>query len=132
MAILIGAVLAIVVGLFATGVGLDRDRAFYPVLTIVVAHYSVLFAIMGATTQTLVLETLVAGAFIAAAVSGFRWSLWVAAIALAGHGVFDLIHTAVITNPGMPTWWPGFCAAYDIVAAAYLAWMLKSGRRATA
>ena len=33
MALLVGASLAFVVGLFATVVGLDRDRAFYPTVT---------------------------------------------------------------------------------------------------
>jgi hypothetical protein len=33
MALVIGALLAFAVGLFATGFGLDRDRAFYPVVT---------------------------------------------------------------------------------------------------
>lgn len=37
MALLIGALLAFSVGLFATGFGLDRDRAFYPAATIVIA-----------------------------------------------------------------------------------------------
>ena len=37
MALGVGALLAIAVGLMATGTGLDRDRAFYPVVTIVVA-----------------------------------------------------------------------------------------------
>jgi hypothetical protein len=30
MALLVGAILALAVGLFATASGLDRDRAFYP------------------------------------------------------------------------------------------------------
>ena len=33
-----------------------------------------------------------------------------------------------IANPGVPTWWPGFCLAYDVIAAGYLSWLLKSGR----
>jgi hypothetical protein len=54
-------------------------------------------------------------------------------VALAGHGVFDFIHAAVIANPGVPDWWPEFCLTYDVTAAAYLAWLLKSKRiRATA
>jgi protein-S-isoprenylcysteine O-methyltransferase Ste14 len=43
---------------------------------------------------------------------------------LALHGIYDFIHPAVITNPGVPTWWPGFCLAYDVIAAAYLAALL--------
>ena len=54
----VGALLALSVGLFATAVGLDGDRAFYPVVTVVIATYYALFAVMGASTQALVLECL--------------------------------------------------------------------------
>jgi hypothetical protein len=49
-------------------------------------------------------------------------------VALAAHGIFDLVHGSAIPNPGVPTWWPEFCLAYDVTAAVYLAWLLKSGR----
>ena len=39
MAYLVGVVLAAVVCGFATIAGLDRDRAFYPTVTIVIASY---------------------------------------------------------------------------------------------
>jgi len=42
--------------------------------------------------------------------------------------VFDLVHGRVISNPGVPAWWPAFCLTYDITAAAYLAWLIKSER----
>jgi hypothetical protein len=128
VALLIGVLLALGLGLFATGVGLDRDRAFYPVVTIVIAAYYALFAVMGASTQTLVLEWLVGAVFLAAAASGFRWSLWIVVVALAAHGVFDLTHDAFIANAGVPDWWPEFCLTYDLTAAAFLAWLLMSGR----
>jgi hypothetical protein len=128
VALLVGATLAIAVGLLARGVGLDRDRAFYPAVTIVVGSYYALFAVMGSSTETLVLESLVGAVFLAAAVSGFRSSLWVVVLGLAAHGLFDLVHGKVISNPGVPSFWPPFCLAYDVIAAAYLAWLLKSGR----
>ena len=128
MAVLVGALLALAVGVFGTLSRLDRDRAFYPTVTIVVASLYVLFAVMGASTRVLVIELLVAGLFIAAAVVGFRSSLWIVAIALAAHGVFDLAHDAVVSNPGVPSWWPAFCSTYDFAAPAYLAWLLASGR----
>jgi hypothetical protein len=128
VALLIGALLALAVGLLATGLGLDRDRAFYPVVTIVIATYYALFAVMGASTHALVLESLVGAVFLAVAVSGFRWSLWVVVVALAAHGIFDLTHDTFIANTGVPVWWPEFCLTYDLTAAAYLAWLLKSGR----
>jgi hypothetical protein len=125
MPLLIGVLLAFAVGLFATAVGLDRDRAFYPTVTIVVASYYVLFAVMGASTETLVLESSAGAVFVAAAAYGFKFSPWVVVMALGGHGVFDLVHGRVISNPGVPAWWPSWCLAYDVTAAAYLTWRLK-------
>ena len=132
MALLVGALLALTVGLMATAIGLDRDRAFYPIVTIVIASYYALFAVMGSSTHALVLESLIGAAFLAAAIAGFRSSLWVVVVALAAHGILDVSHGKVVANPGVPSWWPAFCLTYDITAAAYLAWMLKSARiRAT-
>ena len=127
-ALLIGAVLAITIGLLGTVAGMDRDRAFYAVAMMVIASYYVLFALMGASTHVLMLELGVGAIFIVAAVAGFRTSLWLVVIALAAHGVFDLTHGMFITNPGVPVWWPAFCLAYDVMAAAYLSWLLLSGR----
>jgi hypothetical protein len=128
VALLVGALLAFSVGLFATSVGLDRDRAFYPVVMIVIACLYALFAVIGASTHALVLEAVIGLLFIFAAVTGFKRSLWVVVVALAAHGIFDITHAALIANPGVPTWWPEFCLTYDVTAAAYLAWLLKSGR----
>jgi len=102
-------------------------------VTIVIAGLYALFAVMGASTRALVLESIAGVGFVVAAVFGFKSSLWVVAAALAAHGIFDFIHGAVISNPGVPIWWPEFCLAYDVMAAVYLAWLLKSKRvRATA
>lgn len=128
MPILIGVLLAASVGLFATVVGLDRDRAFYPTVMIVIALLYALFAVMGGSTQALVAESLAGAVFIAAAVAGFKRSLWLVAAALAAHGVFDFVHASLIPNPGVPPWWPGFCLGYDVMAGAWLAWLIRSGR----
>ena len=128
MALTVGAVIAVAVGLFATVTGLDRDRAFYPTVTIVVAALYSLFAVMGGTPNALRLELMAGAVFLAAAVFGFRSTLWITAVALAGHGVFDLVHGRIISNAGVPEWWPAFCGAYDLVAGGYLALLLKSGR----
>jgi hypothetical protein len=89
---LIGVVLALLVGLFATFTGLDRDRAFYPTVMIVIALYYALFAIIGGFVQALLVESPVILAFVGAPVAGFRRSLWLVAAALAAHGLFDLVH----------------------------------------
>lgn len=87
MPLLVGVSLALAVGLWATGLGLDRDRGFYPTVTIVIASYYALFAVMGASTHALVLESLVGAAFLTAAALGFRRSLWLVVGALAAHSV---------------------------------------------
>lgn len=124
MEYLIGVGLAVAVCVFATIVGFDRDRVFYPTVVIVVAHYYILFAIMGSAMQALLLESLAAGAFVALAVAGFKKSPWLIAGALAGHGVFDFFHHFFVHNPGVPAWWPGFCLSFDVLAGGYLAMLL--------
>jgi hypothetical protein len=57
VALLVGALLAFTVGLMATAVGLARDRAFYPTVTIVIASYYALFAVMGASYLVWLLKT---------------------------------------------------------------------------
>lgn len=128
MEFLIGAVLALSVGLSATYIGLDRDRAFYPTVMAVIASYYALFAIMGGSIQVLMIELIVIAVFLGASVAGFKGSLWLIVAALATHGVFDLVHGHIIENPGVPLWWPHFCLAYDVVAAAYLAWLLQRSK----
>lgn len=127
MPVMVGVLLSLTVGLFARVTGLDRDRAFYPTVMIVIAFLYALFAVMGASTDALVLESLAGGAFLVAAVVGFRSSLWVVVVALAAHGVFDFVHAGIISNPGVPVWWPEWCLAYDVAAAGWLAWLLKRG-----
>ena len=124
MSIAVGLVLALLVGGSATFFGLDRDRAMYPVVMIVIASYYALFAIMGGSIQALVIESAVAVAFLGLALAGFKSTLWLVVTALAAHGIFDLVHPYFYANPGVPAWWPSFCLAYDVAAAAYLAWLL--------
>jgi hypothetical protein len=124
VAYLDGAILALAVGGLSTVVGLDRDRAFYPTVLIVIASYYALFAVVIESTHALVIEAVVATAFLAAAIVGFKHSLWLVVAALAAHGILDVFHDQVIANPGVPAWWPAFCLAYDGVAAGYLAFLL--------
>ena len=117
----IGIVAATAVGVFATVVGFDKERGFYPVVLIVIAALYLLFAVQAGSTSALLAEAIPALVFVALAVLGYRKAPWLVVAGLALHGVFDLFHPAVIANPGVPVWWPGWCLAYDVVAAAYLA-----------
>ena len=117
----IGVTIAAAVGLFASVIGFDKERSFYPVVLIVIATYYLLFAAMAKSTEALTGEAFPVLLFLAAAALGYRKTLWIVVAGLALHGVFDFIHHAVISNPGVPSWWPGFCLAYDVTAAVYLA-----------
>ena len=130
MAYAVGTALALVVSFFARVTGLDRDRAFYPTVVIVVASYYILFAVMGGSERTLAVEAILMTVFVVVAVVGFKVNLWLIAAALAGHGVLDMLHGRVVTNPGVPEWWPAFCLSFDIAAAGALSWLLMRSKLA--
>jgi hypothetical protein len=128
MEYLFGIGIAAFVAVLASLVGFDKDRAFYPVVLIVIASYYILFAAMGASVPALYAESIPMAAFAALAILGFQRSPWFLVIGLAAHGVYDFAHPLVIKNPAVPIWWPGFCLGYDLVAAAYLALLLRVRR----
>ena len=121
MEYLIGLILSLAVAGSAAVIGFDRERAFYPTVLIVIASYYVLFAAMGASRRTLIIEIVVAGGFLLVAVLGFRKNFWLVVAALIGHGVFDFFHRFSIDNPAVPLWWPGFCLAFDALLGVFLA-----------
>jgi hypothetical protein len=123
--VLIGVALAPVIVVLGRLSRLDRDRAMYPIVLIVIATYYVLFATMGGALA-LTAELIAATVFIAVAIIGFRTSLWWVAAGIAGHGVlFDwVVHPHLIANPGMPVFWPAFCGSIDVALGAILAILL--------
>jgi hypothetical protein len=85
MEYVIGVILTFGVAAFATVIGFDRERAFYPTVLIVIASYYALFAVMGASTRTLIIESIVAGLFVLLAALGFKKNYWIVVAALIGH-----------------------------------------------
>ena len=83
MHLFIGIFLAAAVAALARWGGLDRDRAFYPTVMMVIASIYVLFAAIANSPLVLVAEALIGAAFIALAFGGFRQSLWLVVVALA-------------------------------------------------
>ena len=125
MEYLIGSIVGLAVVGLATVTGLDRGRAFYATVLIVTASYYVLFASMADFGRAVVTESIAAGGFTLIAILGFKKNLWLVAAAMAGHGVFDLVHSWLINNPGVPHWWPGFCLAFDLIFGGFLAVRLR-------
>ena len=91
-------VLALAVCGFATITGLDRNRAFYPTVTIVIASYYALFGVIGGPTRALLAESAVMIAFLIISIVGFKRNPGLLVVALAGHGVFDFVHANVIAR----------------------------------
>jgi hypothetical protein len=120
MEYIVGVALALFVCGAASLLGMDRDRVFYPTVLIVVASYYVLFAVMDGSHRVLRVEIAIAAVFAALAVVGFKRNLWLVVGALAGHGVLDFVHHALVQNTGVPSGWPGFCLAFDLSAALFV------------
>ena len=125
MAYLIGIGLALAILLLVRLVGLDRDRGFYPTVMIVIALLYGLFAVMGGSMRALGLESVAMAGFIFVTILGFKRNLWWVVGALFAHGVYDFFHGHLFINPGVPLWWPQFCSAFDVVAAAFLAVLIR-------
>ena len=130
MPLTVGIVLSLGVALFARGVGFDRDRAFYSTVLLVTASYYLLFAVMGGSTHALINESIVMAGFLVATVMGFKSSRWIVVAGFLAHGALDTVHGMVIENPGMPSWWPAFCFAYDVGAAVGIVLISKAPRGA--
>jgi hypothetical protein len=124
-AAIVGIILAIVVSLFARFVGLDKDRAFYPTVLVVIAVLYDLFAVLGDSWPALQAELVGTSLFLFVVVVGFRRNLWIVAAGMAGHGLYDFVHPMIIVNPGVPAWWPAFCGAYDVMAGVAMGWLLS-------
>ena len=124
MEYLVGCLLSLATVVLAAVVGFARERSFYSTVLFVVATYYVLFAVMGASRRTLIIEIIIASGFFLFGIIGFKGNLWLVAAALLGHGIFDFIRPGLIANPGVPRWWPGFCLAFDVIFGGWLALQL--------
>ena len=114
----IGAGLAVIMAALAKITGFDRDRSYYAVVLIVIASYYVLFACMA--NEAIIAEIAVASVFSIMAIAGaLRWPLLLG-VGILLLGVFDLFHGMIISNSGVPMWWPTFCASIDVVLGIWV------------
>lgn len=128
--LLIGVVLALASAALAAVVRFER-RTFFALVLIISATYYILFAVMAGSLRATISESLVMTLFVMFAALGFRVTPWLIVAGFAAHGLLDLVHSPLISNPGVPAWWPSFCMAYDVAAAGVFAWYLVRARTAT-
>lgn len=130
MEYIIGITLALCVCSAAAGLGMARDRVFYPAVVIAVASYYLAFALVDGRNEVMLSELAIAAVFITVAVLAFKRTPWLAVLALAGHGVMDAFHHRLVHNTGVPRSWPGFCMTFDLTAAAFVALVMLARARA--
>jgi hypothetical protein len=123
MSLLIGIVLALSSAALAAAIKFDR-RTFYAFVLIISATYYVLFALMAGSLRATAIESIVMTTFVLLAGVGFRVNPWLIVAGFAAHGTLDVVHGLLISNPGVPAWWPPFCMAYDVAAAGVFAWII--------
>jgi hypothetical protein len=129
MEYIVGITLALFFCAAAAGLGMDRERAFYPAVLIAVASYYLAFAVVDGRGEVMLYELAIAVVFIAAAVAGFKCNPWIAVVALAGHGVMDAFHHNLVHSTGVPQVWPGFCMSFDVTAAAFVGLVMLARAR---
>ena len=129
MEYIVGITLALFFCAAAAGLGMDRERVFYPAVVMAVASYCLAFAVVDGRNGVMLSEMAIAAVFIAGAVAGFKVSPWIAVVALAGHGVMDSFHDHLVNNTGVPQVWPGFCMTFDVSAAVIVAIVMLARAR---
>jgi hypothetical protein len=129
MEYIVGITLALLFCGAAAGLGMDRERVFYPAVAIAVTSYYPAFAVADGRSEVWLAEGSIAAVFIALAVLGFKRSPWIAVLALGGHGVMDVFHPLLVQNEGVPHAWPGFCMSFDVTAAALVAGIMRNRAR---
>lgn len=129
MEYIVGITLALFFCAAAAGLGMDRERVFYPAVVMAVASYYLAFAVVDGRNGVMLSEVAIAAVFIAGAVAGFKLNPWIAVVALGGHGVMDAFHDHLVHNIGVPQVWPGFCMSFDVTAAVIVALVMLARTR---
>ena len=98
----------------------------YSMGLVFIAAVYVGFAVADGRRHVLVVESLVAAAFVVVAAVATTGPAWLLVAGLFGHGLKDLWQHRIGFVRGT-RWWPPFCVTVDWVAAALLAVVLLVG-----
>ncbi|RKP49853.1 hypothetical protein D7Z26_18655 [Cohnella endophytica] len=102
----------------------NRLSWLYSAVVISLPLIYVTFALVAADYAAVAMELLWGAPFIigGAACLLFRVEMpaRIVGILWLAHAVFDVVHDRLFVNPGVPQWYPLFCAAVDVVIGGYL------------
>ena len=125
-ALSVGVALAVVMAVIARITRFDIDCSYHATVLIVIANNHVLFAFIA--KEAILPELFGALLFSSIAALGvYSWTPLIG-IGILLHGAFDLIHSHLIQNPGVPPWWPAFCGGVDIVLGSWVIYLTQTGK----
>jgi hypothetical protein len=98
---------------------LDAASVYALGLALIAAVY-IGFGVADGRPRVVAVETVVASVFVVVAAAAVTGSAWLIVAGLAGHALKDFWQhrTGFVAST---RWWPPFCAAVDVVAAALIA-----------
>jgi len=98
----------------------------YAVGLAAIAFVYIGFAVADGRVKVIVIECIVAMAFVLVATAGITGSAWLLAIGFAAHGVKDAWQERRQFVSGT-RWWPPFCAAVDFVVTLIIVIEIVAG-----
>ena len=105
------------------------QRWMYAIGLLVLPSLYMLFALQAGEQALVYKEGFYGIPFLVAGLLFAFASLRHSAVAVGGfwilHGLYDVIHGVLFTNPGVPGWYPTWCCAVDVVVGAYLLWLSR-------
>ncbi len=105
------------------------QRWLYAIGLLVLPGLYALFALLAGDRAVAVREMAYGIPFLAAGLGFAIVSVRHSAVAVGSfwilHGLYDLVHGRLLSNPGVPGWYPVWCCAVDVVIGAYLLWLSR-------
>ena len=120
---LIGLCLTLALIVISSAIGLDREKGVYPATLIAIALFYVVFAVEHGDTSQIISNIIVTSLFMGLAIIGYVKGLWLIALGLILHGLFDVAYLVLGASPA-PEWWGPLCLAVDIVLGAFLIFLI--------
>jgi uncharacterized membrane protein HdeD (DUF308 family) len=109
----IGLLLALLLISFSKNIRFGRETGYHFSILVTVSSYYVVFSCVSG--EALIAELFVAFLFVLMALAGALNNIRIIGLGIFLHGVFDVFHHEIISNSGVPDWWPTFCATFDFI-----------------
>ena len=125
------AIIGAAVGVLTIGVArlIRGQRWLYAIGLLTLPSLYAVFALRAGQQAVAIKEMMYGTPFLVAglvfAIVSIRQSAIVVGAFWILHGLYDLIHSQLIANAGVPAWYPIWCFSVDVVVGAYLVWLSR-------